>query len=53
MYPADAVAIIIATALTKPQNLQLAFGSWTLDRRETYVNQQKGSGLSARTSTTS
>jgi transposase len=44
-YPADAVTIIIATALTKPQKLQLAFGSWTLDRLETYVNQQKGIGI--------
>ena len=44
-YPADAVATVIATALTKPQDLQLAFGSWTLDRLETYVNQQKGIGI--------
>lgn len=44
-YPADAVATVIATALTKPQDLQLAFGSWTLDRLETYLNQQKGIGI--------
>jgi transposase len=52
-YPADAVATVIATALTKPiataltkpQDLQLAFGCWTLDRLETYVNQQKGIGI--------
>jgi transposase len=44
-YPADVVATIIATALTKPQDLQLAFGSWTLDRLETYLNQQKGIGI--------
>lgn len=44
-YPADAVATIIATALTKPQDLQLAFGSWTLDRLEMYLNQQKGIGI--------
>ena len=44
-YPADAVATVIATALTKPQDLQLAFGRWTLDRLETYLDQQKGIGI--------
>jgi transposase len=44
-YPADAVATVIATALTKPQDLQLAFGSWAFDRLETYLNQQKGIGI--------
>jgi transposase len=44
-YAADAVATVIATALTKPQDLQLAFGSWTLDRLKTYLNQQKGIGI--------
>jgi transposase len=44
-YSAAAVAAVIATALTKPQDLQLAFGSWTLDRLATYLNQQKGIGI--------
>jgi transposase len=44
-YPAEAVATVIATALTKPQALQLAFGSWTLHRLATYLNQQKGIGI--------
>ncbi|MDQ3829499.1 MAG: helix-turn-helix domain-containing protein, partial [Candidatus Tectomicrobia bacterium] len=30
------------TALTNPQELNLPFGSWTLDRLETYLNAQKG-----------
>jgi transposase len=30
------------TALTNPQELNLPFGSWTLDRLETYLNEQKG-----------
>lgn len=41
-YQPDEIAQVIATALSKPQDLQLEFASWTLDRLETYVNQQKG-----------
>ena len=41
-YQPDAIAQVIATALTKPQELQLEFGSWTLDRLETYLNEHKG-----------
>ena len=41
-YPAEVVAEVIATALTDPQTLGLAFASWTLDRLETYLNEQKG-----------
>lgn len=41
-YQPDEIAQVIATALSKPQDLQLEFGSWTLDRLETYLNEQKG-----------
>ena len=36
------VAEVLVTALTNPQALNLPFGSWTLDRLETYLNEQKG-----------
>ena len=32
---------VIAAALTDPQSLGLPFGSWTLDRLEAYLNQEK------------
>lgn len=41
-YSPDAVATVIATALSKPQELQLEFGSWTLDRLATYLQEHKG-----------
>ena len=44
-YTPDAVATVIATALSKPQDLHLEFGSWTLDRLETFLNEQKGIGI--------
>ena len=41
-YTADEVAEVIAAALTKPDDVGLPFGSWTLDRLEAYLNEQKG-----------
>jgi transposase len=41
-YTPEQVAEVIATALTNPQALNLPFGSWTLDRLEAYLNEQKG-----------
>jgi transposase len=41
-YTPAEVAEIIAAALTKPDALGLPLGSWTLDRLETYLNEQKG-----------
>ncbi len=38
----EQVGAVIATALTPPKELGLEFGSWTLDRLETYLNEQKG-----------
>jgi transposase len=40
-YSAHAVAEVIATALTPPEQLGLPFASWTLDRLEAYLNEQK------------
>src|SRR4029453_17327069 len=36
-YAADAVATVIATALTSPQRLDLPFAAWTLDRLAAYL----------------
>jgi hypothetical protein len=41
-YTPGQVAEVIATVLTDPQQLNLPFGSWTLDRLEVYLNAQKG-----------
>jgi transposase len=41
-YSAAEVAEVIAAALTDPQILGLPFASWTLDRLEAYLNEQKG-----------
>jgi transposase len=40
-YTPPQVAEVIATALTPPEHLGLPFASWTLDRLEAYVNEQK------------
>jgi transposase len=41
-YTPDEVSEVIAAALTKPQELELPFASWTLDRLQAYLNEQKG-----------
>ncbi|GIW01112.1 MAG: hypothetical protein KatS3mg058_2515 [Roseiflexus sp.] len=43
-YPPDVVAEVIATALIKPEALNLPFGSRTLDRLKTYLHEHKGIG---------
>ena len=40
-YPPEQVAEVLAAALTNPQQLGLPFGSWTLDRLQAYLNEQK------------
>ena len=40
-YTSAQVSEIIATSLTKPQELSLPFASWTLDRLATYVQEVK------------
>jgi transposase len=41
-YSADAVAAVIAAALTSPRSLDLPFASWTLDRLAAYLLEHKG-----------
>lgn len=41
-YSAEAISEVVATALTKPDQLGLPFGHWTLDRLEVYLNEDKG-----------
>jgi transposase len=41
-YPAEQVGELIAASLTKPDDLGLPFGSWTLDRLATYLHERKG-----------
>ena len=41
-YLADAVATVIAAALTSPQRLGLPFAAWTLDRLAAYLLERKG-----------
>jgi transposase len=38
-YSPEEVGVVIRTALTDPQHLELPFGSWTLDRLEAYLNE--------------
>ena len=41
-YSADAVAAVIAAALTSPRRLGLPFASWTLDRLAAFLREHKG-----------
>jgi transposase len=40
-YTGDVVAEVIATALAEPQKLGLPFASWTLDRLERFLNEER------------
>ena len=44
-YSTDAVAVVIAAALTSPRRLGLPFASWTLDRLAAYLLEHKGIGM--------
>lgn len=41
-YTPEEVSEVIATSLTNPRELGLPFASWTLDRLEAYLHQEKG-----------
>ncbi len=45
-YTAEEVGEVIAASLTKPADLGLPFGSWTLDRLAAYLRETKGLGIS-------
>jgi transposase len=40
-YPSAEVSEVLAAALTTPRRLGLPFASWTLDRLEAYLNEEK------------
>ena len=41
-YSPQEVGEVVAASLTKPGDLGLPFGSWTLDRLAAYLNEEKG-----------
>ncbi len=41
-YTAEQIGEVLATSLTNPRSLGLPFASWTLDRLEAYLNEEKG-----------
>ena len=41
-YTAEQRAEVVAAALTAPKDLGLPFGCWTLDRLQSYLDEQKG-----------
>jgi transposase len=44
-YTPEQRAEVVAAALTKPETLELPFASWTLDRLQAYLSEQKGIGI--------
>ena len=45
-YSPEEVGEVIAASLTKPDDLDLPFGSWTLDRLAAYLQEHKGVAIS-------
>lgn len=45
IYTPEEVGEVIATSLANPQDLGLPFASWTLDRLEAYLNEEKVIGI--------
>lgn len=45
-YGADEVGEVIAASLTKPDDLDLPFGAWTLERLAEYCREEKGVAIS-------
>ena len=45
IYKTEHVSVVIETALTKPDELGLPFGSWTLDRLRAYLSEEKSIGM--------
>jgi len=46
VYKTEHVSVVIQTALTKPDELGLPFGAWTLDRLVAYLSEEKGIAMS-------
>jgi len=45
VYTAGEISEVIAASLTDPKTLGLPFASWTMDRLQAYLNEQKGIGI--------
>jgi transposase len=45
IYTVDEVSVVINTAVTDPKSLGLPFGSWTLDRLQSYLEEEKQIGM--------
>ena len=41
-FTTEAVGSVVAASLTAPEDLGLPFASWTLDRLEAYLNEERG-----------
>jgi transposase len=41
-YTPEEIGIVIATSLTRPDDLGLPFGRWTLDRLAAYLQEERG-----------
>lgn len=41
-YSREEVGVVVATALTDPKELGQAFGSWTFERLERFLNEERG-----------
>ena len=41
-YTVEQRSEVVATSLTEPKSLGLPFGTWTLDRLEAYLNEERG-----------
>ena len=46
VFTAEQVGAVIEAALTKPDDLGLPFGAWTLNRLAAYLSEEKGIGMS-------
>jgi transposase len=40
-YTSEEVGVVVATSLTRPDDLGLPFGCWTLDRLAAYLNEER------------
>ena len=45
VYTVAEVSEVIAASLTDPKTMGLPFASWTMDRLQAYLNEQKGIGI--------
>ena len=41
-YTPEEVGVVVAASLTRPDDLEMPFGCWTLDRLAAYLNEERG-----------